>query len=199
MNIFDIGEINIHPMILLHPPGGEVPNHGTSVTPLVASEQKEAIAWRAPSCSCPICKLTQLLNNAILDLSESRIMHVDEHVGGVPSHVSSEVGISGSIFEGSEIDDFYERRPHDTLQHLSDRLVAFWMVEPRYTAWQHLGSTSAVALNMYEAHTGYLQPARCCISCCHAAVRHLGTAWQPEMADRQSRREVIPRELARAL
>ena len=93
-------------MILLHPPGGEVPNHGTSVSTLIATEQEEAIAWRAPRCSCTVGKLTQLFNDVILDLSESRIMHVDEHVIRIPSHMSSEVGIVRSILKGAEVNDF---------------------------------------------------------------------------------------------
>ena len=59
-------------MILLHPPGGKVPNHGTPVTTLIATEQEETIAWRAPRCSGSVSKFLQCFNDAILNLSDEQ-------------------------------------------------------------------------------------------------------------------------------
>ena len=41
-------------MAFLHPPGEEVFHHGATMSALIAAEQEEAIAWRAPRCSGPI-------------------------------------------------------------------------------------------------------------------------------------------------
>ena len=85
-------------------------------------------------------------------------MHVQQYVGCIPPHMSSEVGVVGSIFQRAEVYNLNESRPKDSLQQLPGRLVAFSMVEPRYTAWQNLGSSVIVPLNKFHAYGGDGEP-----------------------------------------
>ena len=198
-DVVHVTAVNRHPMTLLHPPGEEVSNHGTPVPTLIAAKEEETIAWRAPLSSGSVGKLSQGFHNACRNVSETAVMHVDQTICRMPPHVSSEVGVVSGIFQWAEVYNLNISRPKASFQDMPGSLVLFPVIEPRYTAWQNLGSCSMILFYMSHAHRTYGEPPWCCRWRCHAAVCHLGTAWQPEMADRQRRWERIPRESARTL
>ena len=60
--------------------------------------------------------------------------------------------------------------------------------------WQCLAESGYPVRSSFHAEPRGLGRRRC-----HPAVRHLGTAWQPKMADRRGQERVSLRELTRAV
>ena len=139
-------------MTLLHPPGEEVSNHGTPVPTLIAAKEEEAVAWRAPLSSGSVGKLSQGFHDACRNVSETAVMHVDQTICWMPPHMISEIGVAPSVFQGTEINNLNVSRPKTSFQDMPGSLVLFPVVEPRYAAWQNLGSCSMILLYMSHAH-----------------------------------------------
>ena len=152
MDVVHITAINRHPMTLLHPPGEEVSNHGTSVPALIAAKEEEAVAWRAPLSSGPIGKFPKGFHDACRNVSETAVMHVDKTIGWMPPHMISEIGVAPGVFQRAQINYLNESGPKTSFQDMPGSLVLFPVVKPRYAAWQNLGSQSMILFYMAHAH-----------------------------------------------
>ena len=132
---------------------------------LQPSRRRQSIAWRAPRCSGSVGQFPQGLYNAIRNVSEIAVMHVQQHISRIPPHVSSEVGVVCCVFQRAKIDNFNESCLVASFQQLPGRLVTITVVEPRYTAWQDLGSCIIISFHMLHVMEAMLSLAGSAAGC----------------------------------